>query len=114
MADTANTAKSGKIVQVTYSDLGADWNYSDDGGFLTSMWVTDIIWLPSAQNDVLVINEGSIDGASIIHATNGAATVTEHHFRLGGRNGVQIHPYIDLSDCTFGTIANIKIIFILA
>ena len=114
MANTADTSQDGKIIQVTYSGSGDDWNYSDDAGFTSGMIVTDILWLPTAQDDVLVINEGGIDGPSIIHAKNGAATVTERHFRLGGKHGIAIHPYIDLTDCTFGTVTSTKITFILA
>lgn len=66
MANTADTSKAGKIVEVTFTGTGADWNYSTDGGF-DEMYVKSIIWHPSGADDVLVVNEGGIDGPSIVH-----------------------------------------------
>lgn len=66
MANTADTSKAGKIVEVTFTDSGADWNYSTDGGF-DEMYVKSIIWHPSGADDILVVNEGGADGPSIVH-----------------------------------------------
>lgn len=113
MANTADTARNGKVIQVSYSGTGADWNYSTNGGFVsgTHMAIRAIIWLPSGANDILIINNGGNDGASIVDWK--ASAVTDTKQIVFGYPGVKLQPYIDLSDCTFGTVTSTKIIFIL-
>ena len=110
MADTADTTKAGKVVQVTYSGGGADWNHSTDGGY-AHMHIRAILWYPTANNDKLVINEGGIDGPSIVQweasADNDVKSISFGH------PGVRLHPYIDFTDCTFGTTTSTKITFII-
>lgn len=67
MANTADTTAAGKIIEVTFTGTGADWNHSTDGGFADMMHVKSIIWHPSGADDILVINEGGVDGPSIVH-----------------------------------------------
>jgi len=107
MANTADTTKNGLFIQVTYTGTGDDWDYTDTG--FNRMKVKSIQWHPSAANDVLVINEEGIDGASIFHAKASADTDTKIKYFYGG--GAWMKPYIDLTDCTFGTITSTKIIF---
>jgi len=114
MANTADTTKNGNFIQVTYSGTGADWDYSTDGGFKDGMWVKSITFHPSAQDDRLIINEGSVDGASIMDVKCTGATPQDKVKYFQGEFGTYMKPYIDLSDCTFGTIANVKIVFELA
>jgi len=112
MADTANTTLSGNFLQVMYSGSGADWNHSTDGGFKNGMWVKSIQFHPSAQNDRLVVNEGSIDGASIVDFKCTDATPDDKIKYFEG--GSFMKPYIDLTDCTFGTPTSVKIVFEIA
>lgn len=111
MANTADTSKSGKFIQVTYTGSGADWNYATDGGFSDAIKVKSIQWVPTGA-DTLVINDAGIDGASIVHIKASAAT----DFRqvTFGDRGTRMKPYIDLTDCTFTGITSTKIIFELA
>jgi hypothetical protein len=119
MANTADTLKSGDIVEVTYTGTGDDWNYFDDGGFEEDigMKVKSIQFHPSGDDDILVINEGGIDGPSILHikttATTGLGT-SDDRVKYFGDQGTWIKPYIDLSDQTFTDVAAVKIIFELA
>jgi len=110
MANTADTTKSGKVVQVSYTGSGDDWNHLTNAGY-AHMHVRAIIWLPSGANDILVINEGGLDGASIVHWK--ASAITDTKQIPFGYPGVRLHPYIDLSDCTFSAVTSTKIIFIL-
>ena len=114
MANTANTTKNGNFVQVTYTDSGADWDYSTNGEFKDGMWVKSITFHPSAQNDRLIINEGGLNGASIMDVTCTSATPQDKVKYFQGEFGTYMKPYIDLSDCTFDTPADVKIIFELA
>jgi hypothetical protein len=112
MANTADTSKSGHVLQVTYSGNGADWNYKDDGGFSPgAIKVAAIIWHPTADGDTLVINEGGIDGPSIVHWEASDSGVQP---QIVFSPPVRLRPYIDLTDQTFNTITSTKIIFILA
>lgn len=114
MANTADTTASGNFIQVAYSGSGADWNYNTDGGFKDGMWVKSIMFHPSAQNDRLIVNEGSIDGASIMDVKCTSATPQDKIKYFQGECGSYIKPYIDLTDCTFSTIGSVKIVFELA
>ena len=110
MANTADTTKSGYFIQVTYSGTGADWDYSTNGGFSgRGMKVKSILWHPTAANDILIVNDGGLDGATIVHTKASAATDTKVKY-FGGA-GTWMKPYIDLTDCTFGTVTSTKIIF---
>lgn len=111
MANTADTLQANQILEVTYTDSGADWNHDTNGLHPQGMQVKSIFWHPSAANDILVINEGGINGPSIVHA-KADLDIAPQRFYFGAF-GTRLKPYIDLSDCTFGTPANTKIIFIL-
>lgn len=116
MADTSVTTKAGNVVQVTYTDNGADWNYLSGGTADTSIFkapikVKAIQWHPSADGDILIINEGGVDGPSIVEVE---ATDTGGVYHMTYGEGVFMRPYIELGDQTWGTDANIKVIFILA
>ena len=111
MANTADTTWAGNFIQVTYSGSGDDWNCSTDAG-LKRMKVRSIQFKPSASNDVLVVNEGSIDGPSILRFTVDSAS--DDRVKYFGDDGTWMTPYIDLTDCTFGTITSVAILFELA
>lgn len=114
MANESVTLKSGHVVQITYTGTGADWVYSTstDGDFSVVMRVRAIQWLPSAADDYIAINEGGVDGPSIVDWKAGGATDTKQI--TFGSSGVPLHPYIDTDDCSFTTTTSTKIIFILA
>jgi len=109
MANTVTELQSNQVIQITYAGTGADWLYSTNHPL--GLKVKSIFWLPSTINDVLVINEGTIDGPSIVHAI-ADIDILMLPFYFG--NGTHLHPCIDVTDCTFGTAANTKITFILA
>ena len=111
MANTADTLKAGNVIEVTYSGTGDDWNHKDDGGFNHPIKVKSIIWYPTANNDKLVINEGGNDGPSIVQWEASADNDTK---QINFANGMWMKPYIDLTDCTFGTVTSTKIIFHIA
>lgn len=110
MADTADTTKDGKVVNVTYSGSGADWNHSTNAEYTKAMHVRAIIWLPSGTGSC-VINNGATNGASIVHWQSTA--ITDDKQIVFGYPGLHCKPYIDLTDCSFENLLNTKIIFIL-
>jgi len=112
MANTADTLKAGHFIQVTYSGTGADWAYTSAGYGNGALKIKSIMWFPTAANDILIINEGGIDGPSIVHAKASADTDTMRF--TFGEGGTWMKPYIDLTDCMFGTVTSTKIIFELA
>ncbi len=112
MGNAAVTTLKGTTLQVTYTSSGADWDVATNVGFESGgIVVSAIKFHPSASADILVINEGSNDGASIVHWKCTAATDDRVAYFQKPK---LIHPFIDLTDCTFGTEANVKIIFELA
>ena len=111
MANTADTSKAGNIIEVTYSGTGDDWDYVTDGEYASAIKVQSIQWHPSADGDKLVINEGGLNGPSIVHSE---ATDSGGLYQFDFGEGTWMKPYIDLTDCTYDTVTSIKIIFVLA
>ena len=109
---TATTTQAGHVVEVTYDASGDDWDYTDAKGTDVGMRTRAIIWLPSAADDQLIINEGGNDGPSIVDWTAGGVSDTKQ-IAFGSR-GVALKPYIEFGDQTFTTTGNVKVIFILA
>ena len=105
MANT--TAINGRFIQIT--GLDADWLYSSDlpVALQSGLSVKSIQFNPSAASDVMVINEGGINGASIFHVKcTGDTDQRIKYFNPPTR----MQPVIDISDCTLGTAANAKVI----
>ena len=109
----ANTVTfQGKIIQIT-PDGTQDWYPSStttgEGLGLPTDWicVKSIAFEPSAANDALVINEAGTDGPSIMHVS--CTATTDQKIKYFG-DGSWIRPYMDASDCTFGTAANARIL----
>jgi len=104
------TTWKNKTVQIT--GLDADWYPSNDMG-ITSNWlcVKSIQFHPSAANDILRITDGSLSGADIVHVKCDGDTDDKIVY-FG--NGQWMQPYLDESDCTFGTAASAKVIIHLA
>lgn len=112
MANQSVTTKSGNTIQVTFEGTGGDWSWSTHGGFVGGgIKVKTIMWHPTADSDVLVINDAGADNASIVHAEASDSGVTPT-FTFG--EGEWMKPYIDIDDQTFGTPTGTKIIFVIA
>ena len=112
MADASATSKSGNVIQVTFTGAGGDWVWSTNGGYTgDGIKVRAIEWLPSAANDILVVNEGGADGPSIVHWKAGGISDSK---QITYGSGVWMKPYIDFTDCTFTTTTTTKVMFIIA
>jgi len=101
MATTTTT--NGRFHEVTALD--ADWDYADDG--FSGMLVSAITIVASAANDVVIIREGALDGAAIIHT--GVLTAKGERYVFNPPKW--IHPYFDVSEWTKDTLASIVVIF---
>ena len=113
MADTVVTTEKNGTIQIAYTGAGADWVMTDElTAYANSgIWMKSIQFHPSTANDVLVVNEGGIDGPSIMHVKcSGDTDDRIKYFEPPKRS----FPAIDLSDCTFGTAASVKITIELA
>ena len=99
----ANTTTHGRGT-LTITGLDADWLYTTGGGFNADvgMKLQSITFKPSTVNDVMVIHDGSIDGAVIFDSgtTAGDDPLVKYY------DGTWRRPVIDISDCTLGTAAN--------
>jgi hypothetical protein len=93
--------------QIQITGLDADWSWEDDTDFIAGIWVRSIQFLPSAANDIMIIHDKTIDGADIFNTgpTGGTAPILEPE-----GIPVKMYPVIDISDCTFTTAANAKVI----
>jgi len=114
MANTADTTVSGdgRVIQLGYTASGADWllataleRYAEQGIYCES-----IQFIPSAANDILRIRQGATDGPDLFYCKAAAATDL-HMLYLSGE--WPIRPVIVLTEQTFGTPANVKVIFLL-
>jgi hypothetical protein len=114
MANTVTMA--GKFIQIIPDDT-QDWYPSStttgEGLGLPTDWlcVKSIQFEPSAANDALVVNEGGLDGPTIMHVV--CTATTDQKIKYFG-NGTWMRPYIDDSDCTYGTATSCRILIELA
>lgn len=107
MANT--TAVDGRVITIT-PDANTDWNLATDmPGFVnTGLQLKSIMFTPSAANDVIVIRNVDVTGAELLRAT--CSGTTDVKFRpFAGDRGQRCYPYIDKTDCTLGTPANVRI-----
>ena len=111
MANAVHTTLAGATMTIEYEGSGADWwwNVADDTtkypAFPNGLKVRWIHFHPSGANDVLIVHEQGIDGPEIMRCKCTADTDDRIHYL----DGEWIRPVIDLSDCTFGTIGNVRI-----
>lgn len=85
-------------------DGSSDWSSATT--FPKGMRVWYILFYPSAANDIVCIKEGGADGPVIFKAKDVDGRGLQ--LRLPGN---LINPYLDQSECTFGTAANARITF---
>ena len=69
------------------------------------MLLKSIQFYPSAANDVLVVRDGSDSGAEMMHVKDVVGGGLVKYF------DTYCKPYIKDADCTWGTAANVRIIF---
>jgi hypothetical protein len=122
----ANTTKiEDRFLEI--KGLDEDWTIPGDlAGFIESgIQVKSITFFASQATDVLVIKAGKpglTTEAAVIALTataprifSDASTAELLHPRITfGDKGIRMWPFIDLTDCTFGNAANVRIIFELA
>ena len=84
------------------------YDLSTAAGVPSVIYLEAIIFKPSAANDYIQVRNGSASG-SIIWPTNtdvlGAGQVLYY-------NGINLKPYIVLSECSLGTAANAYVTFV--
>lgn len=108
------TTIKGNVIVVT--GLDADWDgmaectdllyYQNLGG----MKVASIRFDPSAQNDLMVLKEGSAAGPVIFKRKAASAYDNEPIYYAGRR----MRPYIDISECTLSVAASAGVVIELA
>jgi len=128
MANAALTRTAGHFWEIYYTSSGADWSVATKApGMLgAGLRVKSITFFPSAEGDRLVIkNAGAVASTAtapvIMDETAGVDDVDASHANVqtirrtfGGDKGTDMWPLIDLSDCSFGTPANAKVLLELA
>ena len=94
----ANTvATSG--VRIMLSTIDSDWNLQDTFSDLDKIHLNNIMFVPGAANDILVVRDGAIDGPVIMYV-EGSAT-TDQRILYG--HGMTCNPYIYESECTLSS-----------
>lgn len=90
----------------TVKAIDADWVSTE------ALKVRSIIFQPSAVNDILMVNEyiagDTTDSGVQIKSIDGGPVGFKLH-----NDGVKFKPWIDFSECTFGTAANVRVTFVL-
>lgn len=107
-----NTTKVSKTTIMVTGFTADDWYLSNDlVGWDAGLILESIVYKPSAANDVMIIRNSNV-------ATTDAAIMVE--WKVGGDTEEQVYyhnsnmpafPYIDFSAGTFGTAANVRVIF---
>ena len=103
MADTADETLVTGSLTITYS--GAGGNYDSSTHFPAGLKVLGIAFVASNAADVLTIRNGSATGPKVYIRTGSG-----YDFLFGAN----WKPFITLTDCTYNTIANVSISFLLA
>jgi len=91
---------------ITITGLDADWLAGTDVDW-SKIFVKSITFVPSAQNDRLILRDGSITGGEIFDSGLAADTtpIVEYY------DPPEVcTPVMDQSECTFGTAASCKVI----
>jgi hypothetical protein len=104
----ANVTTQGRGT-IVITGLDADWTYTTDGGFDAGIGclVSSIQFLPSAQNDIMQVHDGGVDGALIFDS--GPAGGTAPIFKNFDPPR-WVRPVIDITDCNLDTEADAKVI----
>jgi hypothetical protein len=103
MAVTEITNESSSFITII-PDGSSDWD--SQVNFPNGLRIWSVLFYPSAQNDVICLKDSSDSGPTILKAkdVDGRGIL----LRLPGNN---VFPYLDFSECTFDTPANVRITF---
>jgi len=105
MAITTTVGRN--LLTIKWSDAAADWVYTTEvPQFGPGIKVKSIQFNPSAASDKLVIRDGSLTGPIRFDVT--CADVTDQRIKYFG--GQWMQPYIESTEVTFGTVANVEVI----
>ena len=109
MADVAVETITPGIITITYTGAGGAWDSKTH--FPAGLKLKSIKFWPSAANDILAVRNGSASAAIMakLKDTTGAGLAD-----VSFGEGIWCFPYVLVSDCTFNTITNVIIIFVLA
>lgn len=100
--------RNGNVVELTTID--ADWNWFDTfPDNRNGIEVQTILFRPSGTNDVLVIEEATPDGPTIMYVRCNDT----YDQRVLYLNGSKVRPLLDYSDCTISTPADASLHIIL-
>ena len=108
MADTVTETVSSGVITLTYAGVGASWNSMTH--FPGGLKVRAIKFYPSAANDILIVRSNSATGAVIAEmkdTTGGGSSDT------GFDGGTWLFPYILITDQTWNTPANVKVMIVI-
>jgi len=104
----ANTTIKGNIIQIT--DLDADW-YGNVDANMHEMKISSIQFNPSATDDIMIIHDGSLDGATLFKVK----CVDTYDQRIKYFDPpIWANPVIDISDCTIASPINAEVIIVAA
>ena len=106
------TVVTGQNQVITITGLDADWDASTEtktkdllrNGVLK---VLRVVFIPSATNDRMIIRDNGIDAAEFYDVGKQADTYDGR--TVDFPEPLYVNPVIDISDCTFGTAANAKV-----
>ena len=103
MSVTEITNESGSFITIV-PDGSSDWD--SQVNYPNGLRVRSILFYPSAPDDIICLKDGSDAGPTILKAKDveGRGIV----LRLSGNN---VFPFLDFSECTFGTPADVRITF---
>lgn len=85
----------------------------------TGLLLTSISFTPSGNSDVLIVRDAGnpsppstlSDAPELMHVTVVSSGGTADNRIIYSFDGHPVWPFIDVSECTFGTVANARIIF---
>ena len=102
----ANVVEYGRRSFTVVPDGVSDFDITETK-FTNGIRLSAINFYPSAANDVLAVRDKTATGALIHKVKDTAGSGTREMMNVS----LRVRPYIKASDQTFGTAANVRIIF---
>jgi len=103
-----DTTIKGNIIEIT--NLDADW-YGNVDADIHEMKISSIQFNPSAVDDIMIIHDGSLDGATLFKAK--CEDVYDQRVKYFNPP-IWANPVIDISDCTIASPNNAEVIIVAA
>ena len=111
MANEVTYTNQKQAITITGLDANLAGDNDDLNGLLTNdvLSIYRIVFYPSAVGDQLIMRDGALDGSPFFDSGVIAGYVSPISIPFPMDDPLDVNPYIKLSECTFDTASDCKI-----